>query len=69
MEPHERVLQLLAKKLQGQPASLMPESLVKALVELEEEGCQELAGFSNMLSDQTLMDLFDDDSPRYESDE
>ena len=58
---------LLSKKLSGQPASLMPESLVRALVELEEEGHRELAGFSNMLSDESLMELMDDDEPKYEN--
>ena len=67
MYPIAHILVLLAKKLSGQPASLMPESLVKALIELEEEGHKEVAGFSNMLSDETLMGMFDDDEPRYES--
>lgn len=67
MDPIAHILVLLAKKLSGQPASLMPESLVKALIELEEEGHKEVAGFSNMLSDETLMGMFDDDEPRYES--
>lgn len=69
MDPYAHILALIAKKLQGQPLSLMPESLVKIMVELEEAGHQELAGFSNMLSDQTLMDLFDDDKPRYEQED
>ncbi|MFK7822514.1 MAG: hypothetical protein AB8G05_00030 [Oligoflexales bacterium] len=69
MDQHTHILQLIAKKLKGQPTSLMPESLVKVLVELEEEGHKEVIGFSNMLSDQTLMDLFDDDEPKYEAEE
>ena len=66
MDPITHILALLAKKLKCQPASLMPESLAKALVELEEEGHKELAGFSNMLTDETMMSLFDDEEPRYE---
>ena len=66
MDPITHILTLLAKKLQGQPASLMLESLVKALIELEEEGHKELAGFSNMLSDETLMNILGSDDPSYE---
>ncbi|NRA45792.1 MAG: hypothetical protein HRU09_12615 [Oligoflexales bacterium] len=69
MDPLAHILALISKKLSGQPASLMPESLVRALVELEEEGHRELAGFSNMLSDESLMELMDDNEPKYENDD
>lgn len=66
MGPHTHILALLAKKLQGQPAILMPESLEKTLVELEEEEHKELAGFSNMLIDESLMNILSSDDPSYE---
>ena len=64
--PYEELLNKLAKKLKNQPRSLLPESLVKALIELESEGMSELSGFSNLISDEALMDLLDDKTPKYD---
>ena len=66
MTPHEKLLQLISQKLAGLPPSLLPESLVKALVQLEEEGHSELAGFSAMITDDAMMAIFGDEEPSYE---
>ncbi len=66
MTPHEKLLDLIARKLASQPPSLLPESLVKVLLQLEEEGHSELAGFSMMITDEAIMQILGDDEPSYE---
>ena len=66
MNSHDKLLRLVAEKLRGQPPSLLPGSLVKALVQLEEEGHSELAGVSAMITDDAMMSLFGDEEPEYE---
>ena len=66
MTTHEKLLILISQKLAGLPPSLLPGSLIKALVQLEEEGHPELAGISAMITDDAMMELFGGDEPEYE---
>ena len=54
----EKIFKLVAKKIKDEPDALLSINLVRALIELEEEGIQELAGFSNLIADETFIDLF-----------
>ena len=56
----EKIFKLVAEKIEDEPDALLPINLVRALIELEEEGIKELAGFSDLISDETFIDLFGD---------
>ena len=66
MNTHDKLLRLISQKLRGQPPSLLPSSLIKALVELEEEGHSEFAGLSEMITDDAMMSIFGDEETEYE---
>ena len=57
----EKIFKLVAEKIEGEPDALLPINLVRALVELEEDGMKELEGFSDLISDETFIELFGGD--------
>ena len=65
MKNYQHILDLLSEKLHDSLEKNLAKAILKALVELEEEGHSDLAEISNMLTDETIMDMFDDDDPRY----
>ena len=56
----EKIFKLVSEKIEDEPDALLPVNLVRTLIELEEEGIQELAGFSDLISDETFIDLLGD---------
>ena len=61
----EKIFKLVAEKIEGERDALMSINLVRALIELEEEGVKELEGFSDLISDKTFVKLFGEGRQRY----
>ena len=69
MNNYQTILDLLSEKLRNSLEKNIAKAILKALVELEEEGHSDLAGISNMLTDEAVMEMFDDDEPSYVEEE
>lgn len=69
MQNYQHILDLLSEKLRNSLETNLPKAVLKALVELEKEGHSDLAGISNMLTDEAIMEMFDDDEPSYVEEE